>query len=337
MTQSRQPEIVRQIAADIYQVMIPAPFRRLGAVNCYLLAGNEGWTIVDTGLNTPDAQAAWRLALEIVVGETSKVTQIIVTHAHPDHLGLAGWLQQWVRWAGTPVVPVRMSAAEIKQATEVWGQRLGYYQHYHSFWVRCGVPVSLQAQFDEGFEQIRRATWPHPDGFETLEPGMILPIGQRRFQVLHTPGHSNGHLAFYDLADRLIIIGDQVLFHITPNIGFWPGTEPDPLARYLNSLDELAGLEVRLALPGHGPIITNWSERIGEIKAHHAERLAQTLSAVGAGVIVYDISRQLFNFDTLSPHEMQFALVETLAHLEYLVNQGQLQDYESGVWWYQPA
>ena len=108
---------------------------------------------------------------------------------------------------------------------------------------------------------------------------------------------------------------------ITPNIGLWPESDPHPLQRFLASLNEVRSLDVRLALPGHRALITDWRGRIDEIIAHHEERLERTLDAVGSGATAYQIAGQLFDFQRLSVHEMRFALVEALAHLDYLIEQ----------------
>ena len=118
--------------------------------------------------------------------------------------------------------------------------------------------------------------------------------------------------------------GDHVLMRITPNIGYWTHSEPDPLGRFLGSLRALERLEVRLALPGHKWLIEDWRGRIGEIIAHHELRLGHTLAALEGGArTVYEVSAQLFKLERLTPHELRFAMAETLAHLHYLREAGQ--------------
>ena len=129
--------------------------------------------------------------------------------------------------------------------------------------------------------------------------------------------------------------GDQVLIKITPNIGLWPMTRPNPLGRYLNSLKELASLEVRVALPGHGPLIINWQERLAELQEHHAERLGAMLAAINkSGATPYQVSSHVFSNRELTAHEVRFAISETLAHLEYLVEHKQLYREDTNVWLY---
>jgi glyoxylase-like metal-dependent hydrolase (beta-lactamase superfamily II) len=135
--------------------------------------------------------------------------------------------------------------------------------------------------------------------------------------VLHLPGHADGHLAL--LRDGVLIAGDALLGGITPNVGLWPASAPDPLSDYLGSLGRIAELDPDLALPGHGERILDPGGRAREIAEHHDHRLTRTLGELGeeprSG---YDVSRTLFP-DALAPSLRRFAVAETLAHLEHLV------------------
>jgi glyoxylase-like metal-dependent hydrolase (beta-lactamase superfamily II) len=182
-------------------------------------------------------------------------------------------------------------------------------------------------------------TYPHPTQIVTLNPGDNITIGKRTFQSIHAPGHSDGQLIFYDPADKLLLSGDHVLMKITPNIGLWPDTEPDPLGRFLASLESLRDLDVRLALPGHKALITEWRLRLDELLHHHAQRLDHTLAAIQGGATVYEASLKVFNSLTFTPHEWRFAMVETLAHLENLRLRGKVRQEidDKGVWRFYPT
>lgn len=329
---------IQQISSDIYQIAIPVPFRRLGVVNCYLLRDETGWVIVDTGVNIPNAQVSWRSALQRLDISPADISQIILTHIHPDHFGMAGWLQDQARQAGAASLPpVRMSLQSIDIGRSVWAEGHFNYEQTHQFWSLAGLPETAQQRWVKGIEFLRQAMLPYPAPVEAIALHSQLTIGARQFRVWDTPGHSDGHIALYDPADQLMIIGDQVLAHITPNIGLWPGTETDPLGRYLQSLAELAQVDVRLALPGHGPLITNWQTRIEEIRHHHDDRLAEMAAAARHGATAFEVTQRAFDFHSLSPEETEFAVTETLAHLEYLVQAGQLNRYENDVWLYEKA
>jgi glyoxylase-like metal-dependent hydrolase (beta-lactamase superfamily II) len=321
---------VQAITSDIYQVTLPLPFA-LRSVNCYLLLGDEGWTIIDCGLNTSQGRESWQAAFVELGFQPQEIQQIVLTHSHPDHYGLAGWLQ--AEASGRP--PVYMSPREAELAHFVWQEEAGWAEALSAFWGSCGIPEELVMAVVMETDRTRQRTRPHPRMIQTIEPGTNIKLGQRHFQAIHTPGHSDGQLIFYDEEDGLLFCGDHVLQKITPNISLWPFGEPDPLGRYLRSLDEIAQLEVRLALPGHGPLITDLRSRIAELAAHHEQRLEVMVTAVNGHATPYDISQQVFNFDTLTIHEKRFAVAETLAHLEYLAWQGRLiKSTQPGAWLY---
>ncbi len=313
---------ITEVADGIYCVYLPLPFA-LRIANCYLLRGSEGWTVVDTGIHTPDGKAAWHEIFTVLEIRPQDVEQIVITHAHPDHYGLAGWLQNLCAENGN-LPPVRLSSREAKFVRDVWqsGDRTGITSNYL---ISCGMPDEQVAPVKKGVNSTLRMTLPHPTLTEYIEPGEILPMGERRFRVIHAPGHNDGHLLFYDPEDKLMLCGDHVLVKITPNIGLWPATDPAPLERFMVSMRELQALDVRLALPGHRALITDWRGRLGELLAHHEERLEHTLDAMAGGAeTVYEISLEIFESGAFSPHEWRFAVAETLAHLEYLRLQGSI-------------
>lgn len=325
-----------EVAEQIYLVELPLPFA-LNSVNCYLLRDGDGWAVVDTGLNTPQARAVWQETFTALDIQPQAIGRIILTHSHPDHYGLAGWFQNLCSRQGNaaPVPPVLMSAREADLAALVWQSREDWFEQMRFFFAHCGLTEDLIGAAISGVQEVRGGTRPHPHVIERLEAGMTLQIGPRNFEVMQAQGHSDGQLIFYDAADQLMLCGDQVLLNITPNISVWPFTDADPLGRYLTSLHNLARLEVRLALPGHRSPISGWSERLAEIEAHHARRLDRMLAAVDTDATSFEISRRVFNFDKLTAHEIRFAVTETLAHLEYLVGQNQLRRNDNGVWRYE--
>ncbi|MBI5670123.1 MAG: MBL fold metallo-hydrolase [Chloroflexi bacterium] len=313
------------IADDIFQVHLPLPFA-LNRVNCYLIRGSDGWSVLDTGLNTAEGRAAWNTAFAALDIRPADITQVILTHAHPDHFGMAGWFQEQ---AGAPV---GLSAREAAFARAVWLEgHMG--EGFDRYLVQLGMPPDMAQTVARGVASTGEMTYPHPTRFSLLQAGDEIQIGQRRFVMIHTPGHSDGQLVFYDADDQLLLCGDHVLMKITPNIGLWPDSDPNPLGRFLASLRDLKALEVRLALPGHKALITDWRGRLDELIAHHEARLQHTLAAVADWTTVYQAARQVFNSDVFSPHEWRFAMAETLAHLDYLERHGQVTRDDSGEVW----
>ena len=300
------------ITDDIAQVQIPLPYA-LNIVNCYLLRGASGWTLVDTGLNTPPAQAQWRAALSELDIAPDDIEKIVVTHMHPDHFGMAGW---WQQLAARPL-PVIIPELEREQAAYFYNPQNT--RNYHDWLLQCGLDRVTIDEVEGALGNTRDATQPHPIQQGYLAAESAITLGRRQFRAIHAPGHSDGQLIFYDADDRLCLSGDHVLMKITPNIGAWMHTRHNPLRRYLDSLRALADLDVRLALPGHKWLVEDWRGRIEELIAHHDLRLQHTLDAIdGGAATVYQVAGQIFDMTRFTPHEWRFAMAETLAHLQLL-------------------
>jgi glyoxylase-like metal-dependent hydrolase (beta-lactamase superfamily II) len=309
------------IAEDIYQLELPLPFA-LRSVSCYLLRDGDGWTVVDAGLHTPGSEAAWRAAFDALGLRPEQIARIVLTHAHPDHYGMAGWLQ---RQSGAPVL---LSAAERDFAQAQWVSEASGLLALEELFERHGVPRALMESIARDVVALRDMTHPVPTHTALLEAGEELRIGRRRFVALATPGHSEGHLALHCREERLLLCGDAALLKISPHVGLWPGSRPDPLAAFLGSLGRLAELEVDLALPGHGALITALRPRLAELAAHHARRLDVMERAAGDGATAFEVCGAVFPLHELSTHQARFAVAETLAHLEHLVQLGRLTRYD---------
>lgn len=318
---------MQPIAENIYQIRLPLPFA-LNHVNCYLLREADGWTMLDTGLNWPESQQAWQVAFAELEIDDSQLRRIILTHMHPDHFGAAGY------WQERTGALVYMSPREAELAQTVWVENGWRAELSSDFWQRAGVMGAALETVTSTTDRLRQRTMPHPVAVAHLLPDTTIAMAGREWQILHAPGHADGQLIFYDAAEQLLLSGDQVLMKITPNIGLWPTTEPNPLGRYLTSLTQLATLPVRVAWPGHGRPITEWPVRLAELQTHHQARLAN-MRAAADGASALTVAQRVFNFAKFSDHEVRFAVAETLAHLDYLVLHGELQrDIEAGTDFY---
>lgn len=320
------------ITDDIYQLILPLPFA-LNSVNIYLLRGEDGWTVLDCGLHTTEAASIWADAREVLSIRPSDISQIVLTHAHPDHYGMAGMIQAEAAEAGRHV-PVHLTVEEAAFVELMWKREPNADLMYHHL-LRCGMPENVIAVVADAENFTRKRTFPQAKLGGFLEAGCNWLIGDRKCCILAAPGHCEGQAIFYDPKDQLLFSGDHVLMKITPNIGFWPNSRADPLGRYLNSLHQLSSLEVRLALPGHRALIEDWRGRIAELCAHHDARLAKSLLACEQPATAFEVAAHLFETERFSPHEWRFAMVEALAHLEYLQVRGRLRRLGDLIWQYE--
>jgi glyoxylase-like metal-dependent hydrolase (beta-lactamase superfamily II) len=313
--------VVERVAAGIYQIRLPLPFP-LRIVNCYLLEDDGGWTVVDAGLNYPPGREAWQTAFAALDLDPASIRRVILTHAHPDHYGMAGWL------ANHSDAPVFCSPLERAFAERAWQNDSTSEDDITALFRIHGMPAELGVTVAEDIRALRQLTQPPPASMTDLDAGMGLQIGGRQFEAIITPGHSDGHLVFYCADERLLLCGDAVLAKITPNVGIWGWSGPNPLADFLHSLDRLAELPIDLALPGHKTVITRFAERLAELRHHHHERLALMETEATGGKDAYTICTRVFPVEELTSHQVRFAMAETLAHLEYLVSIGRLERVE---------
>lgn len=319
-----------QLAPDIYRLRLPLPFA-LDHVNCYLIRGDRGWTLLDTGLHTPEGWQSWLDAFTELGIRPADIEQIVLTHVHPDHYGMAGTLQAWTG----NTAPVRMSTATAEAVTAIWRSPAeDWLDETSAYLRRNGLEASFLESVLQGMRGMRAAVRPHPERVETFAPGAEVGLGNRRMQAIAAQGHADDQSIFYDPADRLIFCGDQVLQRITPNVGTWPTTPAGPLGRFLADLSHLRGLDVGLALPGHRQEIGDFSGRIDELLAHHEKRLVTIREAIpNTGATTLEITRGVFPVDRFTTHEVRFAVAETLAHLEHLLETGQIVREDSGGVW----
>lgn len=315
------PNIVKkQVLTGIYLVRIPLPFR-LDHVNCYLLEGNGGWTVIDTGLHNQSTVNIWEKMLE-----GRLVQNIVITHYHPDHYGYAGGLQEKTR------APVWMSQTDAENGLRSW--ETAHIDRIRRHYPACGLPEQLANQMVANTESFLSLITPHPKIEHYLQDGETVNLGWERYTVITTPGHSDGMLCFYNKLNKVLFSADHILPKITPNISYWFHGDPNPLQSYLDALHKVKELDIEIVLPSHGEPFYNAHERIDEIVHHHHERLDKVLDVTRSERTVYEVCLQLFG-DRLNVHEMRFAIGETIAHLEYLVQQGEMKKEEiRGKWLY---
>jgi glyoxylase-like metal-dependent hydrolase (beta-lactamase superfamily II) len=291
-----------ELQGGVRRVTFPLPLG-IDHVHCYLLPDSDGsWTAVDTGLGVPDARERWA---PILAELDARVERIVITHFHPDHVGAAADLAELTG------ATVFQGAEDYGQCVRTWGddgisERVPAYLRLH------GVPDDEIATFRQEAQALGRlvrfARDPEP-----------LAVGDTvaGWEVLPVPGHADGHLAL--IRDGILIAGDALLASITPNVGLYPDSRPDPLGDYISSLELIERLSPRIAFGGHGVAIEDPAGRARELISHHRDRLEQAAAALGdTPQTAYALSFALWP-EELPTVLRRFALAETRAHLEYLV------------------
>ncbi len=313
-----------EVAAGVHWLRMPLPFK-LDHINLWLLDDSDddgrGWAIVDTGINRDEVKAAWETIFDAHVSEAKPLKRVIVTHSHPDHVGLAGWL---TRRFGVPLWMPREEWAQSRMMSLDSGEGLG--AAARRFYRAAGFDAGMMAAAKSRSGRYPKSVSTVPGSFLRIRGGDRLTIGGRSWRCIIGAGHSPEHACFYCEDLDVLISGDQVLPKISPNVSVWPQEpEADPLALFLESLDNFRGLGPdTLVLPSHNLPFRGLDGRLDDLRDHHAERLAETLAAAAEPVTGVEVLRQLFKRE-LDTHQLFFAIGEALAHLHYLMGQGKIR------------
>jgi len=286
------------------------PFR-LNHVNCFIGEGHSGWTIIDAGLNRSQTSQLWNKTLS-----DKEVSQIIITHYHPDHFGYAGSLQKKTK------AKVYMTEIDHEAANLAWQD--SFIDSFYTYYKWSGIPISLTEQMIENNKTFMPLTSPKPQVDTYLVEGDIVKFGHYEYEIIFTPGHSTGLICLYNKEKNVLLSTDHILPKITPNISYWFVGDLNPLKTYLQSLEKVKKLHANYVIPSHGDPFYNANKRIDEIIAHHEERLDRIVADLQMEMSAYDVCQKLFPRE-LTVHEWRFAIGETLAHLEYLHQRGECQ------------
>ncbi|WP_127572602.1 MBL fold metallo-hydrolase [Paenibacillus xylaniclasticus] len=305
------------------QVKVPLPMA-LKYVNAYVVPEPQGgYTVIDPGLNTPEAVAAWNEVLLQAGIRDEEIVRIVLTHQHPDHYGLAGLLQQ------RSGAPVWMSELSHRYALRMWGEQRELGAQLVAVFERHGMPAELCQGIADNLESFVARVSPQPE-VTYMEAGKPFRFGGIDWTTIDAPGHANGHILFYDAASRIIVCGDQVMPDITPNVSIVPGELDDPLGAFLASLHELGRLDVALAFPGHREPFEDFTQRCDELIRHHERRLDKMVQLLAEqedrSATGFEMCELLFGTrQRTNMHNLRFAMAETLAHLVYMEKQGRIE------------
>lgn len=307
-----RPEIEVYAEEELIRVRISmAPPLRW--VNGYLLRDGEGVTLVDPGPRTDVTEAEWRAAWEeLGISPARDIKKIVLTHHHPDHYGLAGYLQSMTG------ARVYMSRRAHEETSRMWGKGSNINGELLDLFRKHGMPGSWYGQLPAHMESFVSQVTPAPE-VTYLADGDIISMGGYGWTAVETYGHAPGHLSFYDPSRKIMLCGDAILPQISPNVSLLPGSDPQPLQSFIESLARLEKYEVHKAFPGHRNPFTHFTERAKALILHHEERLAKIETLLAErDQSGFDVCKALFGTE-LGIHQMRFAMSETLAHLFELV------------------
>lgn len=319
------------IEGNIYSIFVPLPDNPLRNLNAYLIKDDKRNLLIDTGFRRDECRDALMGGLA-ELGVSMENTDIFLTHLHTDHSGLAPEI------AG-PDSKIFMSCEDSR--------RLLYMQshpntHRTEEYTLQGFSPAETAFLSDS--PMRKYNSPIRAEHTYVGEGDVLEYGGRSLRVIMTPGHTPGHLCLYDQEDKVMFLGDHVLFDITPNITTWPGFS-DPLGAYVHSLMDISIFDVRLPLPAHRGVSGTMSERIGSIIEHHGARIREMIGILEREprLTAYELSgRMSWRVRGKSPswadfplQQKWFAVGETAAHLDYLLMRDRVRrELDNGVYRY---
>lgn len=314
----------QEIAPGLHWLRGPLPFE-LDHINLWLVEGESGWSVVDSGFNFEVMTQAW----EEVFAKTFKskpVENIFITHFHPDHFGLGGWL------AEKTGAPVQMTAPEWGMAKSLTdpAQHALLETLYRPYYLEAGVDAqTLENMLARRFTY-SKIVYRMPQNFKPVQPGGMVMLGGRDWKIIGGYGHCPEHACLYNEKDKIFIAGDIVLPDISPNISYFPDRflSRNPVAAYLQTLENIRAElpDDALVLPSHGVPFRGLHRRIGELVAHHEKRLARLHEVLApAPRTAFQAMQGLFSHRALDrPSDLFFALGETLAHLVYETGLGKV-------------
>lgn len=319
-----------QIEGNIYTIPVPLPNNPLRNLNSYVILDGERSLVIDTGFRKEECRKALTEGLAELGVDMNKA-DIFLTHLHADHTGLA----QELAGPDSKIYISRPDGTLLRRSLTEGYDRTGEYRSF-------GFSEEELSHLDESPSNRYRQS--EMSDFTYIADGDILEYGGRRLQVISTPGHTPGHVCLYDKDNKIMFLGDHVLFDITPNITTWAGFD-DPLGHYVHSLMDISIYDVRVPLPAHRGVHGTMAERIGTIIEHHGTRIREMVNVLDdePGLTPYDLSGKMTwrvhgktnSWADFPLAQKWFAVGETAAHLEYLLCRGRVRrEFDGRAWHY---
>lgn len=319
-TDKRFPSIENP-APGWWSIPTPVPMPGLRYVLTYLVEGTDGVYIVDPGWPSEDAWDALVGGIKHAGHDVADVRGILVTHAHSDHFGLASKLKNesgaWIAMhkADIATFPRRFGGAE-----QLRGQML-------DLWINCGIPEDDVDRLKDSFET--RSTVDYVEPEVRLDGGETLPMEGLDISAIWTPGHTPGHLCFYDEKSKVLLTGDHVLPRITPNVGASPQQTPNPLHEFMQSLATVGAYDVSEVYPGHEYRFSGIESRTSALIKHHEDRLAELVALMEAkpNSTCYELASELTwsrPWESIDMWQRRSASGETMSHIFMMLFQGKV-------------
>ena len=314
MTTLQGPSTGRDAVPGVTRVPVPIGVNNIETVNVYVLADGDRVTLVDCGVWRPDADggvAAVESGLRRAGYEVRDVSRIVVTHAHIDHYGLAGRLLELTGAELWMHAMTDLDCEKYRHPDTARARRRDTYADH-------GVPPEEIPHVAGSLERWMPYLHSVVEASTRVRGGEQFRVGSRTLDVLHTPGHSYGHICLWSPSDGLLFSGDHLLPGVTPPVTFERGFDADPMRSYLDSLTLISEREPRLVLPGHGTPFGDGARRAEAIrrnKLRRAEAIRQRIAERPA--TVRELADALVAKAVLS-FQRNMALAETLAHIAYL-------------------
>jgi len=317
--------MIDEIQPDLHRIEVPLPGSPLQSINSYVVTTGDRCLVIDTGMMRPECERALRAGLDELNVRLAE-TDFFITHLHADHMGLVTALATdasevfFNRPDNRVVVAAREDHRQFFDKLILHTRRGGFSEQE--------IEASLREH--PGYKY----SPPEYPSFRFVDDGDVLEVGNYRFVVVATPGHTPGHRCLYEPGRKLFVSGDHVLGDITPNITVW-GEDDDSLGDYLASLDKVADLDVDLVLPGHRTPFNGFQARIDELRRHHRHRLDEVLEVLASGSgTAYQVASQM-TWDIVAESWVDFPVVqkwfavsEATSHLRYLEHRDQVVSVE---------